>query len=134
MKPNLNYFEEIEKCRKILALFEFKLSPPDIIRSDLRDAPIVFERALIAFALRLQGNGLTQIGHVINRNHTTVIYLLKYKNNTAIFRKVPQYNLLCMKIEEYLNLNIQKNRAEYHQQQIQHHQKCIAEIYKKGKR
>lgn len=42
-----------------------------------RSAPKVWARKVVAHKLRKQGYSLDQIGILINRDHSTVVYLLK---------------------------------------------------------
>lgn len=54
----------------------------DHITSKRRDNPLVDARQKIAIAMREMGYTYPVIGHVMNRDHTSIIYLVKHRKKS----------------------------------------------------
>lgn len=67
----------LQICRPYLARYDIYFDD-DRIRSQSRKSELVFVRALIALILHFKGLTSVKIGAAINRDHATVLHLLKY--------------------------------------------------------
>lgn len=50
---------------------------PAMVLSDIRDAPVVKARSAVIYVLRDAGLSLPHIGHLVNRDHSTVLTALR---------------------------------------------------------
>lgn len=57
------------------ACAEFKQNP-DLIRSRRRQAPLVIERKKVAHKMREAGFSTPIIGEIMDRDHTSILYML----------------------------------------------------------
>lgn len=71
----------------------------ELIRDKCREPHLVLTRALVATKLRNEGESYAFIGTCINRDHATVLHLLKIVNNTK-FRKTTPRPLIRATIDE----------------------------------
>lgn len=77
VKIEINRDESINMCKEILKKYNITFDNDEIIKES-REPARVFVRSLIALILRAKGHSFTDIGIVLNRNHSSVIYMLKY--------------------------------------------------------
>ncbi len=56
---------------------------PELILSKRRDRPLVNARQHIAVGLREKGYSYPQIGRVMNRHHTSIMHLCKWRRDYA---------------------------------------------------
>lgn len=102
-------------CQRILLAHGIEISI-DEIAGKSRVARINYHRALVVFMLRKKGFKLTYIGSLINRNHATVLNLIKY--STRKQGRNPEYGEVVRNIEnERLDISIER-RIKIHEEAI----------------
>jgi len=103
-----NPFLILEECRKILRKYNIEFDNNDIWRKD-KKAKTVLTRALIVFILKERGCSLVDIGALVNRDHSTVIYLLnKYHPQERTLRQLHKkiiHDITVDNIKEKINFH-----------------------------
>lgn len=102
-------------CRRVLKKYDVDFDPREL-RSSTRRSGLVYVRALIAYYLRSKDYSLEEIGIVLNRNHATVINLLRY--GTKKQGRNQDYSLMiqCLGITAESSVEA---RIKFHEEQIE---------------
>lgn len=92
-RVNHPHIDKTKVLSLLIPMLEENNAPSNIydIISSKRNADLVYSRALVAFILRQSGFTFSQIGYILNRDHTAVIYLVgKWKNSGASTNNMAQ--------------------------------------------
>lgn len=114
-------FEEqhriLNECQNILKEYNVVFDIDKII-SKSKDSYLVFIRALISFILRNKEEySLPRIGAVMNRNHSTIISLLKYGEKGHIYSRNYSY-VIRQLVQKFSGKSI-KDQIKYHQAELE---------------
>lgn len=119
----------IELCNKALIDYKMEYVTMDHIRSRSRKAVIIKAKSICCYVLRQNGFVLTEIGQVLNIDHSTVIHLVNKVNGimadkkktpikkaVALRRRIKILQAKRVKIErELITLNYKLNINNYNQ-------------------
>jgi len=117
----------IELCNKALIDYKMEYVTIDHIRSRSRKQQIIKAKAICCYVLRQNGFVLTEIGQVLNIDHSTVIHLVNkvkavmnekkkipINRTVAIKKKIKSLQAKKMRIErELIMLNYKLNINNY---------------------
>ncbi|HHT9135826.1 MAG TPA: hypothetical protein ACFYEK_01135 [Candidatus Wunengus sp. YC60] len=93
---------------------------PALVIKKCRVPELVFNRALVVHYLSATGYSLVRMGEVINRDHSSALYL-KAKYPQTEHAKRNGFSALTSKIDKYLTKNAVNLKIEYHKKQADYH-------------
>lgn len=79
--------KEIQKCKLLLKPLNIFININEI-QSRSRKAELVIKRALVVYILNLKKFKSVYIASVINRDHSNVLYLIKFFNKKKKYKKL----------------------------------------------
>lgn len=107
-----------------LYAMDFKFNITEVL-SKSRKQKTVFERACLAFYFRSQGYSTLKVGQILNRDHATILHLLKYGNrkyhSSWNHRKYNEF----IDLVEKLTTN---SKIQHHEEQIKFHLKELQKL------
>lgn len=114
-----NQREILSSVRTELLKHGIDFNEDEIISQNRHDS-VVFRRALICYCLRAMGLTTTQIGAIINRDHSTVIHSLKYNPKKNKHLKL-LYQTITGKIKSINAVNnlLILEKIKFHQGEIE---------------
>lgn len=113
-----NQFDVLSSVRTELLSHGIDFSVKELI-SKCREESLVFKRALVCYCLHLSGYSTLDIGAIINRDHSTVIWSLNYNPKKYYLRK--RYTDITSKIKPIHAIDnlIVLEKIKFHQSQIE---------------
>lgn len=114
MKMTKEQKEELDYCKNLLKEQNIDFKYKEILGPS-RKAELVFIRALIVIILRKKGYSLHKTGHIINRDHATIVHLQKYTRKQGRNKK---YFAIIKDLTIKINKGDALNKIEYHLDEI----------------
>jgi len=130
--PETELLDELHLCVEFFEAYSVWLNINRVL-SECRETDIVYQRALMSCYFRAKGFSYAQVGFMLNRDHASIMNLMKNYTRGALAAGLRQdFNKFRVLINATVQPNDIEKKIQYHYSEIARLQKILKDSPRSG--